>query len=231
MKEFFELLWLSLVVKKRLFVEQLRIIFRYYHKAAFRNVDIALLHKYLFHSPYAISKRFLLARGESDVYTYGETPLTTLDKIARECEITTQDRVFELGCGRGRGCFWLNRYLGCKAVGIEYIPDFVARANEVKELWHVDGIEFRLEDILEADYTGATVIYLYGTCYEEAFLQKLIKRLAALPQGTKIITVSYPLTDFEKIPSFEVTKSFEAPFTWGTAEVFLQVRKWRTESL
>jgi hypothetical protein len=38
-----------------------------------------------------------------------------------------------------------------------------------------------------------------------------------------VITVSYPLTDYAP-DAFEVVKQFEAPFTWGTADVFLQLR-------
>lgn len=225
LREYLALLWLNLLVKKREFVEYLRVVFRYYRNPLFRRVDLALLSRYRFYSPFAISKNFLLKRGEKEIYTYGETPLTTLEAIAKQCGITAQDRVFELGSGRGRGCFWLRCILGCQTVGIEYLPEFVSIANQVKEAAKLAQLEFRLGDILEADYSGATVLYLYGTCYDEPFLKKLIKRLSRLPPGTKIITVSYPLKEFAKEPLFEVIKRFEATFTWGATDVYLQIRK------
>ncbi len=43
-----------------------------------------------------------------------------MDVIARECGIQKEDVVFELGCGRGRTCFWLNTFIGCKVVGIGF---------------------------------------------------------------------------------------------------------------
>ncbi len=221
MREFFELFFLSLVVKMRLFIAYLQVVFRYYGNASFRKADLALLLRYLFRNPYKISKQFLLKAGEEDPYTYGETPLTTLDAIVKECGLTPQDTLFELGCGRGRGCFWLSCYFGCRAVGIEYIQEFVANAQAVKETRRIGNVEFRCEDILEADYRGATVLYLYGTCFDEPFLKKLLKRFSDLPEGTKVITVSYPLTDYVQ-KGYELLKQFEAPFTWGVATVYLQ---------
>lgn len=225
LKEYYSLLWLNLLVKKRLIVEYLRVISRYYSNSLFRSADLSLLRRYLFQSPFTISKKFLRGKGDEDIYTYGETPLTTLDLISKECDISSADRVFELGCGRGRCCFWLRCMIGCKAVGIEYIPEFVAAANAVKKEKALQGVEFRLEDILEADYSGATLLYLYGTCYDELFLKKLIKRLSRLPPNTRIITVSYSLNEFTKEPLFEVIKHFDAPFTWGNGEVYVQRRR------
>src|SRR5207253_2734624 len=138
---------------------------------------------------------YLLQKGEEDPYTYGETPLSTLDVIVKHCHITATDTVFELGCGRGRTCFWMNQFVGCRVVGIDYIPEFIQRANRIRSRFDLVDVQFREEDILNSQLTGATVIYLYGTCYSTPFIQTLIKNFALLPRGTKIITVSYPLSD------------------------------------
>src|SRR6188768_1089931 len=111
-KEYAEKLPLSLKIKKQNFVEYLRVVSRYYSTPAFLKIDAALVLSYLFKHPFALSKRFLLEQGAQDVYTYGETPLTTLDMIARECRLSPKDVVFDLGCGRGRACFWLNAFIG-----------------------------------------------------------------------------------------------------------------------
>lgn len=194
--ELIHLLWINLVVKLRNLVEYVKVIFLYYGNARFRQVDLAFIRSYLLQNPYRISKKFLTLRKEKDIYAYGETPITTFGTIAKQCGITKEDTVFELGCGRGRGCFWFNTYLGCKVVGIEYIPEFVEKADAIKQAYELTDIEFRLQDILKADLTGATVIYLYGTCYEAPFIKQLVKLMKALPKGTKVISVSYPLTDY-----------------------------------
>lgn len=223
--DWLQLVGLNLLVKKRNLCEYIRVIYRYYSNATFRAADLLLLSKYIFRSPFAVSKAFMEARGEEDVYVYGETPLTTLETIAKECKITSQDTVFELGSGRGRGCFWLNIILGCKVVGIEYIPEFVEKAHAVIEKYRLSNIEFRQQDFLKADFRGATVIYLYGTCLDPSSIQKLMGKLSKLPAGTKIISVSYALKEYAPMPSFETLKRFQADFTWGKGEVYLQVLK------
>lgn len=224
-KEFLVLLWVNLRVHTRNFFEFLRVALRYYSSVRFAKIDLALLLTYLFNNPYLISKKFLLQRGEKEVYAYGETPLTTLEAISKECQIAEKDVVYELGCGRGRTCFWLNTFIGCRVVGVEYIPEFVERANQVKSKFQVDGVEFRHQDMLITDYSDATVIYLYGTTLEDATINQLITKLQKTAPGTKIITVSYPLTDYASSTMFEVMRCFPARFPWGETDVYLHIRK------
>lgn len=224
-KEFIQLLWLNFAVKKRNFVEYVKVICKYYSNLEFAKVDASILLMYFFHNPFTVSKRFLMQKGVKDVYAYGETPLTSLDRIAKECCIGKHDTVFELGAGRGRGCFWLNSFIGCKVVGIEYVPDFVERVERIKKKCCYPDVRFRQEDMLKSDFSDGSVFYLYGTSYEEAFIFQLVDKFKKLPSGTKIITVSYPLSDYTDKPVFEVMKRFPVQFTWGAADVYLQVVK------
>ncbi len=220
--EWIALIVLNLIVKKRNLFEFIKVIKKYYINSAFRKIDCSLLLKYSFKSPFAISKSFMEARGESDVYVYGETPLTSLEIIAKECQLTDKDIVFDLGCGRGRGCFWMNVMIGCKVVGIEYIPEFVEKALEVKQKYGLKNIEFRHQDFFKANFKGATVLYVYGTCMDSKSIQKLLDKILKLPLGTKVVTISYSLKEFTTNPNFEILKRFKAPFTWGVGEVYIQ---------
>lgn len=218
------MLWLNISVSLNSALEFWFVITRYYTNQKFFKVDLALLAKYLWKSPFRISKKFLIEANADDVYTYGETPLTTMALIAQQCKITADDCVLELGCGRGRTCFWLNCFIKCKVIGIEYIPAFIHKAQKVKNRYSVDGVDFVAGDMLEADFSKGSVIYLYGTCYDQQFLAKLIKKMESLPRGTKIITVSYSLSEFGA-REFTLQHGFTAPFTWGLADVYLQIRK------
>jgi SAM-dependent methyltransferase len=204
--------------------EFIRVIYNYYPNLNFLKIDLSLLLSYLFTNPFRISKRFLLAKGEEDVYKYGETPLTTLDLIARTCAISSSDVVFELGCGRGRTCFWLNQFIGCSVVGIDYVPLFIEKGEKVKNRFHVQGVSFLLEDLFQADLKGATVVYLYGTCFSNSEIARLITLFKQLPKGTKLITVSYSLLEHQPKASFHLLKEFSAPFTWGKADVYLHLK-------
>ncbi len=222
--DFFSLLSLKLAVTWTNFREYLQVVRRYYGHPLFRKIDIFLLRCYLQRNPYTINKEFLEQLGEKNIYAYGETPLTTLEKIADECGIAANDVVYELGSGRGRSCFWLHCFKGCRVVGVEFVPDFVAFADKAKRKFGIDSVSFLFRDILYPSYSDATVLYFYGTSSETSFILKLIDKLKKLPKGTKIITVSYPLTTFCPEPVFEIVKTFSAEFTWGPADVYLQVR-------
>ncbi len=223
-KEFFTLLLVNYKVKWRNLKDYSKVVLKYYSNPAFRNADIHLLSSYIGNNPFIISRRFLKKKGEPDIYTYGETPLTTLALIANKCRIKASDKVFELGCGRGRTCFWLHQFIGCSVVGVDFVPKFIERANHIKDKHHIQGVEFRLEDMLKTDLSGATVIYIYGICYTDEFIEKLISRFERLPRGTKVITVSYALNEYKPDTHFEVLSCFPASFTWGVANVYLQVK-------
>lgn len=220
--EFFSLFWLNLKVLKTNFVEYCKVVVRYYPHINFAKTDLALLSKYILRNPFKVSKEFLEQKGESVVYAYGETPLTSFDLIVKKAGLKSTDTLYELGCGRGRCCFWLNAFVGCRVIGIDFVPEFIAKAQDTLQQRHLEGIEFRLEDFLQSDLKGATAIYLYGSCYEEPFLRQLSKKLAQLPKGTLIITVSYPLTEYASSGQFEIMNHFSAPFTWGEGDVYLQ---------
>lgn len=223
--EFINLLWVRAATYLYEGLEYLKVIFRFYSNKSFRQQDLSLLWKYLFINPFAVSKAFLLSKGAEDPYLYGETPLTTLAKIVKECGITSSDTVFELGCGRARTCFWLADFVKCRILGVEQIPTFIEKANEVKTKYNVQNVSFYLGSYYAVSFKDATVIYLYGTCLNDSAIQRLLKKFAKMPAGAKVITVSYPLTDYESHPLFDLTHSFEASFPWGETTLYLHVKK------
>lgn len=222
--EFFTLIYVRFCFGIYSFIEYIKVIFRYYKNSVFRKCDLALLSTYFFKSPYAISKRYLLDHGADDPYLYGETPLTSMDLIASTCGISSSDVVYELGCGRGRCCFWLKAFVGCRVEGVEIIPEFVQQAKAIQSRYQIQNINFHCANILKADYSEATFLYLCGTCFEENLIKKIVKKLKATKTGTKIISVSYPLTDYTDKPLFKVVKVFPVSFGWGDMDVYLQER-------
>jgi len=181
----------------------------------FALADILLWGQYLLKSPYRHARQ--LSRHN----LYGETPLKTLRACAKQCRILSHDVVFEIGCGTGRTAFWLHEFVGCRVTGIDHVETFIRRANRVKHWLHLDGVTFLVQDVLEASLDEATCIYFYGTAREDAFVEALVQRFLLLKPGTRIITTSYPLSDYH--PRFEVTKTFQGSFPWGKTDVYLQV--------
>jgi hypothetical protein len=221
--DFFKVFFLFFLVKFRLLKEEKNVKRFFYLNPAFRKCDQFLLSHYRLSNPYRTVKKHYLAQDLPNPHQYGETPLTTLEKIAAYCQLTSADTIFDLGCGRGRGVFFLSHLLNCSAHGIEWVPQFISIANEVKKRFSLSKISFSCENMLEADLRRATVIYLYGICLEESSVCILIKSLRKMASRTKIITVSYPLTDYADPRLFSLTKSFNTRFPWGEAEIFLQI--------
>jgi hypothetical protein len=78
--------------------------------------------------------------------------------------------------------------------------------------------------MLTTDLSRATAVYLYGICLEDEVILQLVESLCSLPPRAKVITISYPLTDYNHT-AFQLLKQFTARFPWGKAEVFLQERQ------
>lgn len=192
-----------------------RTVFRYWRKGRFALVDATLLLSYFLKSPYRIAREF------NDSQPYGETPLVTMEAIAKAAEIGPHDVVYELGCGRGRTSFWLADWIGCKTIGIEYVPTFVDKAQKIAHFFGRDNPQFICEDILQASFSDATVIYFFGTAMQDADILRLIDRFKTLPSGVKIITISFALSEYSDEAHFPLLKTLEVAFAWGTTTAYI----------
>jgi len=201
--------------KSRIFeyYEQKRVEKHFYSHSRFKEKDRALLAAYERISPYEISREFLKSRGASNIHAYGETPLYTMEKMALMAEINSKDTVVELGAGRGRAALFLAEYFGCKVIAYEWIPIFCKKMVPSKNLKMVP------RSMFEGDFSQATVIYLYGTMLEDDEIRKL---LSLFPRKAKILTVSYPLSEYSDL--YETTKSDTVRFPWGKTKVYLNER-------
>ncbi len=202
--------WLFLQVKYFAFKEALEV---YHRFSEFLIYEKAFRKAYRFRSPYQICRTHL-----KENHAYGETPLLLYEKIAAECALTQKDVVLELGCGRGRGVFFLSYLVGCSVIGIDWIPFFVHTANAIP---HKLPIAFLCEDMQTTDLSTASVIYLYGTCLSEGDVQALVRRFEKLSRQVKIVTVSYPLSEYSAC--FCTLKQLTGTFPWGEGEVFINI--------
>lgn len=194
-------------------LEQRKVASKFYNHERFKQCDQALLGAYKRENPYKISKHFLIQAKARDIYAYGETPLTTMDTIVCECGINSLDVVIEMGAGRGRTALFLAEYVGCQVIAYEQIPTFV------KKLEDSPNLKMIAQDMFSADFSKATAIYLYGTMLTDDEISQLAE---AFPKNVKVITVSYPISDYDK--RFVIKKSFPGKFPWGKTEVYLNER-------
>jgi len=208
-------MWLYYFLKTKFFEwREQRVVANYFYlDAEYRKKDEALLSAYKGQSPYRISKEYLIGRGAKEVHAYGETPLTTMALIAKECQLGIHDTIIEMGAGRGRGALFLAEYVGCKVIAYEQIPAFVEKMISSANL------KMLSSDMFSANFSEATAIYLYGTMLEDPSILELTMKF---PAGVKIITVSYPLDVYSQ--GFKTIKTFRGRFPWGKTEIYINER-------
>jgi SAM-dependent methyltransferase len=192
---------------------------RYYRKPRFLAADLVLGSWNALSNPYRAHSDFRRSRGE-DPYTYGETPIPALAKIARRVGLNSSDHCLELGCGPGRTAFWLASVMGCRVSAIDQVPAFIERGQAVARWSGLgDRLHFEQGDFLEREIpSDATFVYLCGSCLPKESIEKLAKRLTDLPSGTRLASVSYPLSEYSQ--EFALRDEFEAGFLWGSATVY-----------
>jgi hypothetical protein len=209
-----------LKIKTYNFKEQLKI-FSYYKCLKFFILDITFLLIYLFNNPYRTCRKFSEKFSKKTNY-YGETPLSTMEKIIKETNILSLDFFIELGSGRGRSTFWISHFVKCKIVGIEWIFSFVSIANFLTKIYRLKNISFIKENFMNIDLSPYSVVYLYGTCLGDEEILVLIEKFKKMSKKAKIITISFPLKDYDK--AFLVKKAFEVSFPWGKTNCYLNQR-------
>lgn len=190
------------------------------HFPFFASWNKAFNRAYRFRNPYRICRQHLMKKGAADIHQYGETPLPVYAKIAEECNLRAEDCWVELGCGRGKGSCFIHALTGCQVQAVDWVLEFIATARDIVAQHRNSKIAFSCEDMLQTDLSGATVIYLFGSCLEEDVIQHLCERFRLLPSETMVITVSYPLSDYDS--AFLTYKQFSAQFPWGAADIYIQ---------
>lgn len=194
-----------LISKKRLWLDRFETIRKYYKSPKFAALDLFYSFLALFSNPYRVCRKFNQKKGLKEIYTYGETPFSTYEKIAELAGVKKGDTWIEMGSGRGRGCFWLDHFVGCKVIGVEWVPQFIRLSKCTKAIFRMNQTEFLNEDIRNVDLKNATFIYLYGL-YPEI----------DIPKNVKVITTGEPLD------GFSVRVSFWVRFPWGRTRAFVQ---------
>ena len=104
------------------------------------------------------------------------------------------DRLVDLGSGDGRIVITAAKRFGARGLGVDIVPDLVARSLANAKQAGVAGlVDFRVQDLFDTDLAGFSVITLY--LLPEVNL-KLRPRLLALPPGTRIVSHDWDMGDW-----------------------------------
>ena len=90
------------------------------------------------------------------------TPQEVVEDMLRLANVRKGDVLYDLGSGDGRIAITAAKKYGIKATGIDIDPDRIREANENARKAGVSHlVEFRNEDLFQADFRDATVVTLY----------------------------------------------------------------------
>lgn len=204
------------------FLENIHTFFCYWGNLRFMWADLRLWAAWVGRNPYRSLNAYMRAHGRKEVDTYGETPLSVFEKIAEAADVRPSDVFVDLGCGRGRGCFWLYYFRGCSVIGVDEVPEFIETARELQEALNIEGIRFERGDYKVSSLEGGSC-YLYdATVATSEEIEWMAKRFSGLKAGVRVVTVSVSLKGTESSARFEEVAAFQAQVAWGVAEVFVQ---------
>jgi len=151
---------------------------------------------------------------------YGETPLITCAAILERVGAQSDDRLLDLGCGRGLMVLGAAQIAKSRARGIELLPGYVERATRVAADLGMQGVEFVHGDARQADLSWPTILFIAATTWSDNTLRAVEERLGDLPPGARVISLSAPL----RHPDLSEFHQETLPFSWGLCRVHYQKR-------
>ena len=125
---------------------------------------------------------------------YVPTPQPVVDKMLQMGKVRRNDMLYDLGCGDGRIVVTAATRHGARGVGIDIDPARIEEARQNAKLAGVqDRVQFRVENLFDADFSRATVVTLY-------LLPDINRRLRPqlwrqLKVGTRVVSHAFDMGD------------------------------------
>jgi ubiquinone/menaquinone biosynthesis C-methylase UbiE len=125
---------------------------------------------------------------------YVPTPQVVVDKMLEMAKVRRRDVLYDLGCGDGRIVVTAAKNFGARGVGIDIDPRRIEEARQNAEQAGVaDRAEFRVGNLFESDFSGASVVTLYLL---PEINQKLRPQLwRQLKPGTRVVSHAFNMGD------------------------------------
>jgi len=131
-----------------------------------------------------------------DLAPFVSTPLAVAEKMLELAQVGEDDVVYDLGCGDGRIVILAAQKFGARGVGIDFNPKRIEESLQgALEAGVEDRTEFRLGDVLKADFSDATVVTVYLLTRSNKRLRPLFEE--QLRPGTLVVTHNYRVPGWE----------------------------------
>ena len=123
---------------------------------------------------------------------YIPTPEDVVDRMLAFARVTKDDVVYDLGCGDGRIPIAAARKYGARGVGLDIDGKLIDLATSNAKAAGVEGlVQFRVQNVLEADVSSATVVTLYLLSSSNERLRPMLTR--QLKPGARIVSHAFSM--------------------------------------
>ena len=123
---------------------------------------------------------------------YVPSAYEVVDRMLALAEVTKDDVVYDLGSGDGRIPIAAAKNHGARGVGLDIDPQRIVESRANAKAAGVESlVEFREQDVLTADLSGATVVTLYLLSSANAQLRPILTR--QLRPGTRIVSHAFSM--------------------------------------
>lgn len=163
------------------------------------------------------------------------TPAEVVDRMLAMARTGREDYVVDLGSGDGRIVIAAAAKFGARGLGLELDPKLVELSRErAREAGVADRTEFRVEDVMRADFSQASVVTVY-------LLPSLMARLApifldGLKPGSRVVTHAFVFPSWKPDRVEKVKVAGPHPMQGDDSMIFMWVipskarGTWRAES-
>jgi SAM-dependent methyltransferase len=122
---------------------------------------------------------------------YVPTPPRVVEAVLRMARVTSQDVVYDLGCGDGRIPIAAALKYGARGVGIDLDPKRIEDATQnAKADGVTDKVRFATENVFDTNFQDATVVFLYMSLDVN---QRLMPKLKSLKPGSRIVSRAFDM--------------------------------------
>lgn len=113
---------------------------------------------------------------EPEMVMYQPTPARIILDMIEQTGVGSQGIFFDLGSGLGHVPILVALISGARACGVEIDPGYCAVARACAKRLSIENVEFLCQDARAADFSQATIFYLY-TPFRGAILHTVLEKL------------------------------------------------------
>jgi ubiquinone/menaquinone biosynthesis C-methylase UbiE len=144
------------------------------------------------------------------------------------------DVFYDLGSGTGKAVILAAAHGPFKrCTGIDIVEDLTQSAQATADRYHIEikpqfgdakkdqQVNFIHGDMFEQDLSDGDIFFTHCTCFDDAMMDRMSKKLEECKPGTRVVTVTKGLTS----PEFELTQTTPFRMAWGEATLCFYKRK------